>query len=85
MPEGYQSPVLSCYKRWMLPEEIEKVGEAKCPSKEWKAHKDGVHPETVDRREKMHKERMDILRWVIGIILTAAVLGLTIYSVFFQN
>jgi hypothetical protein len=81
-PAGYQLRKLICNKRWVLSREIEKLNDARCSSGEWKAHKDGVHPEILEKR---HKERMIIIRWTIVTILTVIVLGLIIYIVIFRK
>jgi hypothetical protein len=84
-PKDYHPAEYSCYEKWELPHNTNELIEKKCPANQWKSHKDGVHPEIIKINERQHQDRMVIVRWAIGTILTVIVLGLTVYNIFFKK
>jgi len=67
-----------CYKNWIF---TKYCVEQTCPSKDWEAHKDGIHPHTAEKKAEHGK---DTRRWWIGISLSILIIILTMISLYFQ-
>ena len=84
LPTKEYNPTYKCYKGWV----VKNIAEAICPSKDWEAHKEGIHPSTAQENAKERKSfrwtKTGVIIAIIGTITTLAVLGLTIYNVFFK-
>ncbi|MBN1177448.1 MAG: hypothetical protein JXA51_07200, partial [Dehalococcoidales bacterium] len=87
----YKNHLKDMYKSFFVNDSkaFQDVVKAICPQKAWRRHQDGISAEVAYQHEQQSKSfkwtKRGVIIAIISAIVTLAVLGLTIYGIFFNN